>query len=72
MSVYPSSWNLLAAYLPTSANGGLTSGDWSYLTHHFGFDDALPLPGNQEGWGSVRGSTFTYDTTPPASSLSSR
>ena len=65
VTVYPSSWSVSPSNIPSIGN--LTSGDSYYITTSA--LDNTQGGGNVEGFGSPRGSTFTYDTTAPGTSI---
>ena len=62
VQVWTTSWTVASGNLPT-----LTTGT-SYWISSSGTDNTSPS-GNVEGFGSVRGSTFTFDSTPPLSRI---
>ena len=62
VQVWTTSWTVASGNLPT-----LTTGT-SYYISSSGTDNTSPS-GNVEGFGSVRGSTFTFDSTPPLSRI---
>ncbi len=63
VQLYVSSWAVTAGNLPV-----LTSGDSYYITSQ-GVDNA-DGGGNAEAFFNARGSTFTYDNTPPVTGIS--
>ena len=67
VSVWQSSWVVKAGNPPGGNTPTLNSGTSYYITT-VSTDDAQPT-GNVEAWYSPRGSTFTFDNTPPASGI---
>ncbi|MBI4376909.1 MAG: hypothetical protein HY549_10725, partial [Elusimicrobia bacterium] len=64
VQIWPSSWNVVSVNVPTS---NLNTGTSYYITAA-STDSATP-GGNQELFGHVLGSTFTYDVSVPTASI---
>ncbi|MBI2788067.1 MAG: hypothetical protein HYX59_05235 [Elusimicrobia bacterium] len=65
--VYVSSWNFVSGNIPVPGPGQLISGVSYYLT--VAGKDNAGGGGNTEAWDSPRGSTFTFDNTPPLAGI---